>query len=73
MEVTPTEDTCLALGGSTDSKFGADPDLRTSVFGYHIYFCEALIVWKSKAEQSVTFPILVKVDNVGAIYLRNNH
>jgi hypothetical protein len=90
----------------TDSKFGADPELRISVFGYKIYYCKAPFTWKYKAGQSVTIsstkaeyvalseitnedmfvkqvletmgikhniPILVKVDNVGAIYLRNNH
>jgi hypothetical protein len=93
MEGIPTEDTEFALGGTTDSKFKADPDSRISVFGYNIYFCEALIPWKSKYGQSVTLtkevmfvkqvsetmeiklslPILVKVDNVGENYLRNNH
>jgi hypothetical protein len=33
MDGTPTEDTGLALGGTTDSKFGANPDLRISGFG----------------------------------------
>jgi hypothetical protein len=106
MEGTPTEDKGLTLGGTRDSKFGTDPDWRISVFGYYIYFCEALIAWKSKDGKSVTLssteaeyvalsaitkevmfvkqvletmgiklnlPILVKVDNVGAIYLSNNH
>jgi hypothetical protein len=106
MEGTQTEDKGLTLGGTTDSEFGADPDSCISVFGYNIYFCEALITWKSKAGQSVTLSsteaeyvalsvltkevmfvkqvletmaiklnlsILMKVDNVGAIYLSKNH
>jgi hypothetical protein len=52
IEGIPTEDTELAIGGTTDSEFGADTDSRVSVFGYNIYFCEALIAWKSKAGQS---------------------
>jgi hypothetical protein len=32
MEGTPTEDTRLGLGGTTNSKVGADPDLLNSVF-----------------------------------------
>jgi hypothetical protein len=106
MEGTQTEDKGLTLGETVDSEFGADPDSCISVFGYNIYFCEALTAWKSKAGQSVTLSsteadyvalskiteevmfvklvletmgiklnltILVKVDNVGAIYLSNNH
>jgi hypothetical protein len=106
MEETQTEDNGITLGGTMDSEFGAAPETCISFFGYNIYFCEALIAWKSKAGQSVTLssteaeyvalskitieiiivkqvletigikmnlPILVKVDNVGAIYLSNNH
>jgi hypothetical protein len=106
MEGTQTEDKGLTLGGTTDSEFGENLDCCISVFGYNIYFCEAIITWKSKAGQSVTLsltkaeyvalseitkevmfvkqvletmgiklnlPILVKIDNVGAIHLSNNH
>jgi hypothetical protein len=44
----------LTLGGTTDSEFGADSETRISTFGYNIYFCGALIAWKSKAEGIVT-------------------
>jgi hypothetical protein len=49
IEVTPREDKGLTLVGTRDSKFGADPGSRIIVFGYNIYFCEALIARKSKA------------------------
>jgi hypothetical protein len=54
MEGSQTKDKGLNLGGTTDSEFGADPALRISIFGYNIYFFEALIAWKTKAGQSVT-------------------
>jgi hypothetical protein len=54
LEGTTTEDKGLNLGGTTDSKFGADPDSRISVSGYNIYFCDTLIAWKSKTGQCVT-------------------
>jgi hypothetical protein len=44
----------LTLGGATNSEFRYDSNWRISVFGYNIYFCEALIAWKSTAGQSVT-------------------
>jgi hypothetical protein len=44
----------LEVQQTTDSEFGANPDSCISVFGYNIYFCEALIACKSKAGQSVT-------------------
>jgi hypothetical protein len=100
-----TTQSFFEMEGITDSEFGADQDTRISVFGYEVYFCKALVAWKSRASRSVTLssteaeyvalsevtkeiifvkqvletmgiilrlPILVKVDNVGAIYLSNN-
>jgi hypothetical protein len=42
------------MDGISDSEYGADEETRISVFGYEVYFCEALIAWKSKACRSVT-------------------
>ena len=100
-----TTESFFRMDGISDSEYGADEETRISVFGYEVYFCEALVAWKSKASRSVTLssteaeyvalsevtkeimfvkqvletmgimiklPILVKVDNVGAIYLSNN-
>jgi hypothetical protein len=94
------------LEGISDSEYGADQETRISVFGWNLYFCGALIAWKSKASNSVTLssteaeyialseitkeimfvkqvletmgigmrlPIIVRIDNVGAIYLSNNY
>jgi hypothetical protein len=94
------------MEGDSDSEFGADQETRISVFGWNLYFCGALIAWKSKASNSVTLssteaeyvalskitkevifvkqvletmgigvklPIIINVDNVGAINLSNNH
>jgi hypothetical protein len=94
------------LEETSDSECGADQETGISVFGWNLYFCGALISWKSKASNSVTLssteaeyialsevtkeimfvkqvletigiglklPITVKIDNVGAIYLSNNH
>jgi hypothetical protein len=94
------------LEGISDSEYAADQETRISVFGWNLYFCGALISWKSKASNSVTLtsteaecialsevtkeimfvkqvletmgiglklPITVKIDNVGAVYLSNNH
>jgi hypothetical protein len=38
MEGSPTEDTKLSLGGTTDSKFGADLDSGISVLGIKFTF-----------------------------------
>jgi hypothetical protein len=92
--------------GLSDSEYAGDRDTRISVYGYMIYFCGALIAWKSKSGRSVTlssteaeyyatsevakeiifakqviesmgitlqYPIVIKCDNVGAIYLSNNY
>jgi hypothetical protein len=37
------------MDGITDSEFGADEETRISVFGYEVYFCKALVAWKSRA------------------------
>jgi hypothetical protein len=96
----------FTLGGVSDSEFGGDKDTRISVYGYLLFFCGALIAWKSKAGKSVTlssteaeyfgtselakevifakqiletmgvileFPIIIEVDNTGAIYIANNY
>jgi hypothetical protein len=94
------------LEGISYSKHAGDPDTQISVYGYVLYFCGALIAWKSKAGKSVSlssteaeyfvtskiakevifakslleefgiqihFPNNIPCDNVGAIYLANNH
>ena len=88
-----------------DASYASDPDKRLSVTGFLIYFCGALVSWKSKLQQSqslssteaeyiaiadvvkeimyvrniltsvgitVALPIIVRVDNLGAIYLSKN-
>ena len=88
-----------------DTVFATDVDTRRSITGYLISFCEALITWKSRIQENVTFsttegeyvrlseisteilfvrdvlvfmgiqieyPIIVHVDNTGAIFLANN-
>ena len=88
-----------------DASYASDPDRRLSVTGFLIYFCGALISWKSKLQKSPTIssteceyvaisdvvreimyirnilkslginvglPVIVEVDNLGAIYLANN-
>jgi hypothetical protein len=106
MEGIQDKDGRAEMEGVSDSEFGADQETRISVFGWNLYFCGALIAWKSKASNSVTLssteaeyvalseitkevifvkqvletmgigvklPIVINVDNVGAIYLSNNH
>jgi Reverse transcriptase (RNA-dependent DNA polymerase) len=96
----------FTMEGLSDSEYAGDRDTRISVYGYLIYFCGALIAWKSKSGRSVTlssteaeyyatsevakeiifakqviesmglrlsYPIIIKCDNVGAIYLSNNY
>jgi hypothetical protein len=41
------------LEGISDSEYGADQETRRSVYGWNLYFCGALISWKSKASSSV--------------------
>ena len=93
------------LKGVVDTGFATDVDTRRSVTGYLIYFCDALIAWKSILQKNVTlsstegeyvrlseisteiifvrdilvflgieieYPIVVHVDNTGAIFLANN-
>ena len=88
-----------------DASYASDPDRRLSVTGFLIYFCGALISWKSKLQKSPTIssteceyvaisdvvreimyirnilkslginvglPVIVEVNNLGAIYLANN-
>lgn len=94
------------LEGTSDSEYAGDKDTRISVYGYQLYFCGALIAWKSKSGKSVTlssteaeyfaiseiakeaifaknvletmgiqleFPIIINVDNTGAIFIANNY
>jgi hypothetical protein len=42
------------LEGISDSEYGADQETNISVFGWNLYFCGALISWKSKALSEVT-------------------
>jgi hypothetical protein len=42
------------MDGISDSEYGADEETRISVFCYEVYYCEALVAWKSKASRSVT-------------------
>ena len=93
------------LRACCDTVFASDPDKRLSVTGFLVYFCGALMSWKSKLQRSPTLssteseyivmsdvvreimyarnilyslgitvglPIVVKVDNLGAIYVANN-
>lgn len=88
-----------------DASYASDPDRRLSVSGFLVYFCGALVSWKSKLQRSqtlssteaeyiaiadvvkeimyvrnilmslgitVALPIIVQVDNLGAIYLAKN-
>jgi hypothetical protein len=89
----------------TDSEYAGDKDTRISVGGYIIFLLGVPILWKSKAQRSVTLssaeaefvalseaakdikfvaqvlesmgikvelPIVVRVDNVGAIFMSEN-
>ena len=42
------------LKGVVDTGFATDTDTRRSVTGYLIYFCDALIAWKSRLQKNVT-------------------
>jgi hypothetical protein len=42
------------LKGMSDSEFAGDRETRKSVYGYVVYYCGALIYWKSKSGNSVT-------------------
>jgi hypothetical protein len=42
------------LEGISNSEYRAGQETRISVFGWNLYFCRALIAWKSKARNSVT-------------------
>ena len=96
----------MKIMGLCDSDFCGDKETRISVYGFIVYFCEALISWKSKTGKSVTlssteaeyvgvselskeillirnviesmglkvdYPIVIEVNNVGAIYLAHNY
>jgi hypothetical protein len=55
LKVKPNQLEGLAeLEGISDSEYGADQESHISVFGWNLYFCGALISWKSKASNSVT-------------------
>ena len=41
------------LEALSDSDFANDKDTRYCVYGYIIYFCGILVVWKSKSMKSV--------------------
>jgi hypothetical protein len=94
------------LTGISDSEFAGDQETRKRVYGYFVYYCGALISWKSKSGNSVTLssteaeyyagsetakelqfihhlvssmqntfklPIILNMENTGAIYLANNY
>jgi hypothetical protein len=42
------------LEGVSDSEYGAEQATQISIFVCSLYFCGALISWKSKASNSVT-------------------
>ena len=42
------------LKGVVDTVFATDVDTRRNITGYLIYFCEALIAWKSRLQKKVT-------------------
>jgi hypothetical protein len=54
MEGLHDKDGRAEMEGVSDSDFGANQETRISVFGWNLYFCGALIVWKAKASNSVT-------------------
>jgi hypothetical protein len=60
----------------TDSDWAGDKDNRHSVSGYAIFLLNVPILWKSRLQRSlgikVTLPIIVNVDNVGAIFMTEN-
>jgi hypothetical protein len=45
------------LEGISDSKYGADHETQIGVFGWNLYFCSALISWRSKASNCVTLSL----------------
>ena len=45
------------LKGVVDTGFATDTDTRSSVTRYLIYFCDALIAWKSRLQNNVTLSI----------------
>ena len=42
------------LKGVVETGFAMDVDMRRSITGYLIYFCESLIAWKSRLQKNVT-------------------
>ena len=42
------------LKGVVDTGLSTEVDTRRSITGYLIYFCEALIAWKSRLHKNVT-------------------
>jgi hypothetical protein len=44
----------IILKGISDSEYAGDQETRIGVYGYIIYYCKALISWKSKSRRSVT-------------------
>jgi hypothetical protein len=49
-----TTESFFRMDGISDSEYGADEETRISVFGYEVYYCEALIAWISKVSRNVT-------------------
>ena len=54
MEPTMVMSLLWKLKGVVDTGFAMDVDTRRSITGYLIYFCEALIAWKSRLQKNVT-------------------
>ena len=48
-----SKDGIWKLEALSDSDFSNDKDTRYSVYGYIIYFCGILVVWKRKSLKSV--------------------
>ena len=102
MEPTMVTTLLWKLKGVVDTGFAMDVDMRRSIMGYLIYFCEALITCNSRLKKNLTlssmeskyvelseisteilfvrdvlvlmgiqiqYPIIVHVDNKGAILL----
>jgi len=54
LTLTPNEEFKNVIMGFSDSNYATDKDGRRSISGFAIYYCGALVSWKSKMQQCVT-------------------